>query len=426
MWLISVKIIQSLLSFFVSIFTARYLGPSNYGTISYAASLVTFVTPIMTLGFSSTLVQELISNPDKEGEILGTALRLNIITSICCIIGLQCFVRISSPREEDLYIVCFLYSLMLLAQAFEMVHYWFQAKLQSKYVAVTGLVAYSIVSAYKIFLLITEKSVHWFAASNTLDYIILSIALLTIYYKKGNQKYSFSKERAKKMIAVSKYYIVSNMMITIFAQTDRIMLKNMINDAETGYYSASVAIAGITSFVFSAIIDSMRPIIFSEKDKSNEQYELNIKRLYSIIIYLSLAQSVVITVLAEIIVYIIYGVEYMSAAGVLRIIVWYTTFSYVGSVRNIWILAEKKQYLLWKINLSGAVCNVLINLILIPIWGAVGAAVASLVTQIFTNVIIGFIMRPIRYNNYLMYESLKFRYLKEMIRKVVKKIVKDN
>ena len=421
MWLISVKIVQSLLSFFVAIFTARYLGPSNYGTISYVASLVAFVTPIMTLGFGSTLVQELISNPDKEGEILGTALRLNIFTAICCIIGLQCFVRISSPKEPDLYIVCFLYSLMLLAQAFEMVHYWFQAKLQSKYVAVTGLAAYSIITAYKIFLLVTEKSVHWFAASNTLDYIILAIVLLIIYHKKCAQKYSFSRIRAKKMIAVSKYYIVSNMMITIFAQTDRIMLKNMINDAETGYYAAAVAIAGITNFIFAAIIDSMRPIIFSEKDKNNEQYELNIKRLYAIIIYLALIQSLVITIFAELIVYIIYGVQYIAAAGVLRILVWYTTFSYIGSVRNIWILAEKKQYLLWKINLSGAVCNVLINLILIPIWGAAGAAVASLITQIFTNVIIGFIVKEIRYNNYLMCESLKPEYLIYMIRKTVKR-----
>ena len=60
-------------------------------------------------------------------------------------------------------------------------------------------------------------------------------------------------------------------------------------------------------------------------------------------------------------------------------------FSYLGSVRNVWMLAENKQKYLWIINLSGALGNVILNLILIPIMGVNGAAVASLCTQIFAK-----------------------------------------
>ena len=88
-WIIGCKIMQSILSFLIGIFTARYLGPSNYGLISYAASVVAFFSPIMQLGFSATLVQEFISQPEKEGSILGTSLVLNIVSAFCCVLGVQ-------------------------------------------------------------------------------------------------------------------------------------------------------------------------------------------------------------------------------------------------------------------------------------------------------------------------------------------------
>ena len=96
----------------------------------------------------------------------------------------------------------------------------------------------------------------------------------------------------------------------------------------------------------------------------------------------------------------------MGAVSALQLVVWYTTFSYLGSVRNIWILAEGQQKYLWIVNLSGASLNVLLNYVLIPYYGIMGASFASLVTQIFTNVIIGFIIRPIRENNRIMIQSL--------------------
>ena len=148
------------------------------------------------------------------------------------------------------------------------------------------------------------------------------------------------------------------MMVTVFAQTDRIMLKMLIDDAATGYYSAAVACAGMTSFVFTAIIDSFRPVILQAKHSHTETFERKMVLLYSIVIYFALAQSVVITVGARWIVRILYGAEYQPSADILKLIVWYTTFSYMGAVRDIWILAYSKEKILWKINLFKAFASV--------------------------------------------------------------------
>ena len=166
----------------------------------------------------------------------------------------------------------------------------------------------------KIFLLATGKSVYWFAVSNALDYMVIAIGLLFVYRRMGGARLRFSTETAKNLLKKSRYYIIPDMMVAIFAQTDRIMLKLMIDDAATGYYSAAVACAGMTAFVFSAVIDSFRPMIFDDKKNNEEQYEKDVCRLYSIIIYLSLLQSVFITAFAGLIIRILYGVSQRVAA----------------------------------------------------------------------------------------------------------------
>lgn len=405
-WIILCKIVQSFLGMVIGMFSARYLGPSNYGLINYAASIVAFVLPIVQLGFRSTLVNDIINNPDKEGEIVGTSLFFNFLSAITCIIGLAGVVYVSNPNESVTITVCVLYSITLLAQALEMIVYWFQAKLISQYTSLTGLAAYIIMSAYKIYLLVAQKSVYWFALSNALDYFVIAVVLIFFYYRLSNQKLTVSFKRFTTMFSKSKYFIVSSMMVTIFAQTDKIMLKHMLGDHQVGIYSAAVTCAGVTSFVFAAIIDSFRPVIFENKNLQADKYKGSLINCYSVVIYLSLLQCIFFTVFSKIIINVLYGSDYFAAVNVLRLVVWYSTFSYIGSIRNIWILAENKQKFLWIINLSGALTNIVLNLVLIPIWGTIGAALASFLTQIFTNVIISFIISAIRYNNYLLLKSL--------------------
>lgn len=421
-WIIGIQIVKSLLGLVISMLTARFLGPSNFGLINYAASIVAFVTPIMYLGLNGVLVQEIVNTPEKEGEILGTSVTMTFLSSLLCVIGVISFAAAVNRGERETVIVCALYSTLLIFQSLELLNYWFQAKLLSKYASGVALFAYAVISGYKIYLLAAHKSIYWFALSNALDYMIIVIGLFIVYKRLGGGRLRFNLSTARRLWGKSRYYIVSNMMIAIFAQTDRIMLKLMINDAATGYYSAAVACAGMTGFVFVAIIDSFRPLIFDDKKTDEIRYEKDMCRLYGIIIYLSLLQSLVITLFSGLIIKILYGAAYSASINALKLIVWYTTFSYLGSVRNIWILAENKQKYLWIINLSGALANVALNYILIPITGIMGAALASLVTQIFTNVIIGFIIRPIRYSNMLMLRALNPKEMTKAIKALIKRV----
>ncbi len=427
-WIIACKIVQSVIQLIIGMITARYLGPSNYGLISYAASIVAFFLPVMRLGLNAILVRELVEAPEKEGKILGTSLFMNILSSIFCIIGVSAFSFVANRDSTEAVIVCILYSTSIFFAAIEMLQYWFQYKLLSKYSSISMLGAYIAVSLYKIFLLVTGKSIYWFALSHSVEYGLIGLLLLWIYISKRGARLSFSASLAKEMLGRSKHYILSAMMVVIFQNTDHIMLTAMSGTAENGFYSAAITSVGVVQFVYIAITDSFRPLILSAKKENQIFYERNISRLYGIIIYLSLAQSIFFTLLARFIIGILYGEHYIAAVPVMQILTWYLAFSYMGVVRNIWLLAEEKQKYLPLINLSGVAVNILINAVLIPKFGACGAAFASFITQVFANFILGFVFKPIKENNRLLLKGINPRFffseLKAVIGEVLGKKIK--
>ena len=132
-WIIVCKIAQSVLQLIIGMISARYLGPSNYGLINYAASILAFAMPIMKLGLDAILVHQLVESPESEGEIMGTSLFLNVVSSFLCMAGVCGFAFLANMGQQETIIVCALYSVSIFFAALEMMQYWFQYKLLSKY-----------------------------------------------------------------------------------------------------------------------------------------------------------------------------------------------------------------------------------------------------------------------------------------------------
>lgn len=397
-WIVGCKIMQSGLALLINAVTARYFGPSNYGLLNYAASLVAFVTPIATMGTSEVLVGKLINTPEREGELLGTSIALNLVSSLCCIIGISSFLWLSNPDDTVANVVVGLYSLILIAQSLEQIQYWFHAKYISKYVSIISLAAYLVISIYKFILLYYKKSIYWFAISNSADYLLIAISLMIIYRVKNGTKLIVTRSAAKELLGLGKHYILPGLMGLVLAQSDRVMLRWMYSDTEVGFYSAALSITALTGFVFNAIITSFRSFVLEEKTISKSRFEKAMTQCYGVITYLAIIQSVFLVIFAKPVVNILYGVQYDRSIGILKVLVWYTTFSYIGGVRTIWILAEGKQKYLWIISFFGMTINIVLNFLLIPRLQEVGAAIATVITQLFTNVVLIYWIKPLRDN----------------------------
>ncbi len=438
-WLIFGKIAQMCINLFVGLLTARYLGPSNYGVINYGSAYTAFFLNLCTLGINSVLVKEFVDYPNEEGKIIGTTLGLKGVASVLSAISIMLissFIDANEPTTILVVALCSiglvfnildtfnywfqsklqskvtamasliafavtaaykvlvvaLCSIGLVFNILDTFNYWFQSKLQSKVTAMASLIAFAVTAAYKVYLMVTDKSVVYFAFATSIDYMCIGVLLILVYNRYKGSKLCFSWEYGKKLLKSSTPFIIPGLMVAIYGQTDKMMLKQMISDAEIGYYSTAVSICTMWCFILSAIIDSMYPIIMEAYNENKNNFIHKNKILYAIIFYCCILVSVFITVFAKVIVKILYGNAYLPTVNPLRIITWYTAFSYLGLARNAWIVCENKQKYLTPVYASAALANVILNLIFIPLYGASGAAVASLIAQILTTIVVPFMI----------------------------------
>lgn len=410
LWLIAGRLYQMLTNLLVSLLMARYLGPSNYGLINYAASWTALFTSVCTLGINSILVNELLQNKDKEGTILGSAIGMRLASCALSAVTILALAVALNPDDPITVQVVAVYSGALIFQAFDTINYWYQSRMRSSMVAAVSIIGYTAVTIYKVVLLVTQQSVLWFAASHIVEYAVVAVLLVVFYrrHKDSGQSLKFSLRTGKQLLGRSYHFILSGMMVAVYGQMDKIMLKSMMDDAAVGYYSAALSVCSVWPFVISAVIDAAKPLILTEYSRNYEKYKRYLTILYGAIIYVSVAVGVLICLFSGPIIRLLYGEEYMVAQGALCIVTWYTAFSYLGVARSIWLVPHNQIRYEKYIAASGAVVNLCMNAVLIPLWGINGAALATLLTQIFTNLSVGFVIRDIRENNLLILRGFAF------------------
>ena len=418
-WILGGQIFRLIISFIISSLTARYLGPSNNGIINYVTSYISFFTSIVGLGLNGVIIHELVNHRDEEGKILGTAIILRCVVGIISFFGFIALVYIIDGKDQIIMQVAFLQALQLPFLCLDTIMYWYQSNMQSKYSVVIQLVAYTVMAFYKVYLLIVGKEVVWFAFAVSFDIIILGFLYLVMYHRHKKQKFCFTRGIAKRLFMNGLPFVLANIMVVIYGQMDKIMIKQLMDSTkEVGIYSATINICGLIGFIPVALLDSARPLIAEAKNESEEKYKLRFRQLVAGIMWLCIIYSLFVMIFSKLIINLIYGKAYMGANVCLKIAVWYTTFSYLGSAKSFWLICENKKKYVFIFSVIGAICNVSMNLMFIPIWGINGAAVATLITQILVNFIIPIMFKETREYGKCVLDALLLRniQLKEIIK----------
>lgn len=411
--MIAEQLVQMAISVVLGVLTARYLGPSNYGVINYCAAYVAFFTSVCTLGLEGVIIKEMVNHRDEEGEIVGTGILMRLAASVLSIGTILLILLFTDPGNTLVLKVAFLQSLVLAFKAFEIIDFWFQSYLRSKYVAILKSVSYFLVAAYKVYILASNKSVEWFAFSTSLDFLLIAVMILAAYYKKGGKRFSFSMNMAKRLIKQSCHFILSGLIITVYTQMDKIMLRHMMDETQVGFYSAALTICNYWVLIPTAIINSARPTIMEQKKEGNEAlYLKRIRQLYAILIWVGIAVSLVISLLSRFITVTLYTDKYAASSAALMIAIWYTTFSTLGIARGIWLVCEDKNRYVKNCVLWGAILNVVLNYFMIPVWGINGAAIATLITQIFNAIIAPMLYKEIRVHSKYILQAFLFKGVK--------------
>lgn len=309
-YLVGGRIIQMIFGAVISFMTARYLGPANYGLLSYAGAFTAFFSSVCTLGINSVLVKELVDHPEEEGLVIGTSLGLRAIASILSAVVIALIVMTLDAGEKTTILVVVLSSIGMVFNIAEVFNYWFQRRLESKITAKATLAAYFLSSTYKVYLLMTGKSVEYFALISSIDHMVLGMILYYEYRKRVGPKLVFSVSYGKCLVGRSCHFVLSGLMVSIYNQTDKLMLKQLTVETEIGYYAITVSLCTMWCFVLQAIIDSVYPSIMeAAKHRNKRQFIKRNKQLYSIVFYVSVIVSLFLSIFADAIISILVSVK---------------------------------------------------------------------------------------------------------------------
>lgn len=380
-WILINQIFQLAVSFFVGIATVRYLGPSNYGEITYISSYVSFFSNFCALGLDTVVINRLVVYQDRDGEVIQSAIFLRFIAGLISVASVTLMIHFID-HDQELVMIAALMSLKLIFYAFNTVEYWYQYKLMSKKTAIADMIAFTIASLYRVYILATGKSIYWFACYETLLYFVNAFFYVPMFRKDCSHPIHISKDLCLDLLHSCIPYLIAGLMLALYSQIDRIMIKQILNSTEeVGYYSVAATLCNLISFIPESISLSARPVLMQMKREKAQTYDLRVTQVLASIIWFSLVYSVLLTAFAAPVIRILYGDSYLPSVPALRILVWSSLFSHLTKIRDMWLLGEDQSRFVTFLSAIGTLMNVVLNAIMIPRLGMSGAAIATLLTQ---------------------------------------------
>ena len=168
--------------------------------------------------------------------------------------------------------------------------------------------------------------------------------------------------------------------IMVYMRIDQVMIKVMLDNEAAGNYAAAVKLSEAWYFVPMVITQSFFPAILDAKKQSEQAYYVRLQRLYDLLVWLSIGVALPITILSKWVIVSLYGVAYSQGGAVLSIHIWAGLFVAMGVANSKWLLVENLQIISLINTTIGAFINIILNLILIPLYGIVGAALATVIS----------------------------------------------
>ena len=408
-WLLGGKIVNMILSFFVSLATARYLGPDNFGSINYVAAYVSFFSSITSLGLSVIVIKEISMGKEDDNEVIWTGILMRFLTAVFSTIAVIALVSITDKSDPLLVKIAILESIAILASAFDTFMYWFQGKLLGKYTSIASVVAYIGMSLYRIYLLANNADILWFAFATSVDTLLLSLILMLCYVRENGFHPKVSIRLGKSLMKQSYHYMISGLIAILYSKIDQIMLKQMLDTYSVGLYTAALTIAGLWGMIPSAFIQSVSPILYKNAEENRGMFYKRLRQSYAGIWLLNICWSLGVSIFSYWVIYLLYGKAYLGARGALVIVVWYTGITSIGSLTQVYLATENKNKYVNYFALAGLVTDVVLNALLIPRMGILGAAIATLVTYTVIHIVMPLAIKDTRDAGRLIIQGMLFR-----------------
>lgn len=378
-WLVLGRVVKLGLTFLVGVFVARYLGPEQYGLYNFTISFVMLFMVVSRLGLNHLMIREFSESPDKSGVYLGTCAALKIVAALISfsgIIGLSFLLNIDSDGR----ILIFIFGLSLIFRGFDIITVYLESLRQARVFIIAELIQAVCFAIAKIWCIYTGKPVLWFIAVQASEWILILSIVYAVLRKRDVdffKTWSFSFGVAKTLLKEAYPFIFAGAAVIIYRRIDQIMLHQMVSSEEVGFYAAATRPAVFIGLVPTLVVRSLTPSLVGAKKKSEKLFRQRYQLLDSLIFWGTLAVTLGVVLFSGLLISILYGDSYTKSSEILSVLAWKGLFTAMGAASAQYILVSGLQKYVPIRQGAGCILNIAMNVCLIPVYGAVGAAWAS-------------------------------------------------
>ena len=311
------KILRILAALTIGVWVTRYLGPEDFGILSYAQSFVGIFAALSSLGLQDILIRELIKSPENDNTLLGTSFLLQTIgsTLIMIVLLIAIWLNDNEPITNKIIIIL---GLITFIRSFGVIDSYFLSHVKGKYVVIPLLISLIISSLLKVYFILAEYSLIYFVYLLVFDMVIIVLLTVLIYTRLGESiiNWSFSISYGKFLLRDAWPLILSGIVVSIYMKVDQIMIKEMIDNTSVGQYAAAVRLSEAWYFIPMITCTSLFPAILNAKNRDEELYHSRLQRLFDLMVLMAISIIIPVTLLSGWIVEILYGRAYALTAPV--------------------------------------------------------------------------------------------------------------
>jgi|SRR6267142_446055 len=391
-WLLFDKLIRAALGLLVGVWVARYLGPTRFGELAYVLAFIAFFQAVANLGADGIIVREIARDRFAASRILGTALVLRFCVGVACWTGAIAVMALVNGVNDPSVVLTALAGGVLVFQAADTVDLWFQSQSQSRRTVVAKLIAYLLSNGAKVVLILADAPLAAFAAITALESAAGALGLYLAYRRfPTSGRWEMILKQGWQLLRESWPFMMSGVSIMVYIRIDQIMIKEMLGEKELGLYAAALPLSQVWQVIPVVLATSLAPVIARKKAEGESEYQDALLAIFRIFGALSLCVSVTTALASSTLILVLYGQSYSDATSILAIHAFSNIFVFQGVAQSLWLINEQAGSLSLIKTILGGIAAVGANLILLPIFGTVGAAIAAIVSigiaSVFSNIL---------------------------------------
>lgn len=383
-WMMLERGVRIAVGFLVGIYCARLLGPNDYGIYAYALSLFTMFAFLGQAGLESVLVRVLVHAPDSKVATLQSALTLRLLGSLACLaLALVAAVAMSTEKLPITPLVA-LIATGGVVQSFWVVEAWLHAQRFFRTSAGARSLGICLAALLRLYAVTSSNPLLALAAVSIAEAMITAGLLVFTSHGHGLDVRAVTRfpepQALRSLWRESSRMLLATFAIAVYARIGMVMLGKLSGPIEVGLFSAAASLSEAFYAIPIALMAAATPRLANAYLRDTREFSAHMAKLLRTTSLAGLTIAISITILSDWTIQLTYGGAFARAAPILAIHIWSTWLVFISSASEPWYINHGllKQYLA-KTMLAGA-ANIALNLILIPIYGGVGAAAATLVS----------------------------------------------